>query len=115
MKVPDEADWGRFHCADLAAEAVRQKSGRDVWALIGLPSPRSWREAAAVYRRLGVRCLADAVTKVLGPPIDRRQARRGDVVMVRGSLGVCAGEMAICVGAIVPLREAEQAWASGNG
>lgn len=40
---------------------------------------------------------------------------RGDVVMVRGALGICRGEMAECMGAIVPMKEAEAVWAIRQG
>jgi hypothetical protein len=72
--------------------------------------PRSWREAAALYRRLGVRSLAEVVTKVLGEPVDRKRARRGDIVLVRGALGICRGEVAECMGATVPMWKVEKGW-----
>jgi len=112
---PSEPDWRTRHCADAAAEAVLSASGRDIWAELG-GSPRSRREAAALCRRLGAGTLAEAVTAVLGPPIDRKRATRGDVVMVRGALGVCGGDVAICLGASVRMSEAELAWpARGRG
>lgn len=108
------SDWSG-HCAEPVAEEVRARSGRDVWAELG-GCPRSWREAAALYRRLGVTTLADAVTKALGAPLSStRKARRGDAVMVRGALGVCAGDVAVCSGATVPMREADKAWPSTGG
>lgn len=100
------SDWSA-HCGDLAAQAVRPKHLERLG-----PMPRSWREAAALYRRLGVRNLAGAVTVVLGPPIPRRRAMRGDVVMVRGSLGICRGEVVECVGATVRIGEVEAAWSA---
>lgn len=104
-----DPDWRTRHCAEPAVEAASAALERDIWAELG-GCPRSWREAAALYRRLGVRSLAEAVTEVLGPPIPSRQAMRGDVVMVRGALGVCRGELAECMGATVSMREAEHAW-----
>lgn len=105
------ADWS-CHCAEPVVEAIDAASGRDVWAELG-GCPRSWREAAALYRRIGVRTLAGVVTWVLGPPLaSPKLARRGDIVMVRGSLGVCRGEVAVCIGATVPMREAEAAWSA---
>lgn len=83
--------------------------GRDIWAELG-GCPRSWREAKELYERLGVRTLPDAVTKVLGEPIPRKRAMRGDVVMVRGALGICRGHLAECMGATVSMKEVEKAW-----
>jgi hypothetical protein len=106
-----EPDWRTYHCGDLAAEAIRAASGRDVWPELG-GRPQSNREGAALYRRVGARTLRGVMTWLLGPPIDRRKAHRGDVVMVRGSLGVCRGEVAECLGAVVPMREVDLAWPS---
>ena len=103
-----DPDWRTRHCAEpVADEAIR--AGRDIWAETG-GCPRSWREAAAFYRRLGVRTLEGAMTRLFGPPVDIRQARRGDAVMVRGALGVCRGEVIECMGATVPIGEGEMAW-----
>lgn len=105
-----EPDWQTCHCAELAAEAVSAAEGRDIWTELG-GCPRSWREAASLYRRLGIRSLGEGVSKVLGDPLPTPLlAARGDVVMVDGSLGVCRGEVAECVGATVPMRRVEKAW-----
>lgn len=113
-----DPDWRTRHCGELAFDAIAEARGcdaADLWAEVG-GCPRNWREAAAVYRRMGVRTLDGFMTAVLGPPIPRRRARRGDIVMVRGSLGVCRGDLAECLGATVPMREADLAWsASGAG
>lgn len=93
-------------------EAVAEARGvnpGDLWAELG-GCPRSWREAAALFRRLGVRTLRGAVTAVLGPEIDRRKACRGDIVMTRGGLGICRGDLAECCGATVKMREVVTAW-----
>lgn len=90
------------HCVDHAF-------GPDIWAEVG-GRPETWREAAALYRRLGVRDLAGAVTAVLGQPIAVRKARRGDMVMVRGSLGICRGEVVDTFGETVRIGEADRAW-----
>lgn len=105
----NDPDWRTRHCVEPVAESLLRISGRDIWAELG-GCPRSWREGADLFRRLGVRNLRDAVTAVLGSPIDRKRARRGDVVMVRGALGICRGELAECMGANVPMREASLAW-----
>ncbi|MEA3042966.1 MAG: hypothetical protein QOH47_804 [Sphingomonadales bacterium] len=110
--MPDP-DWRTGHCAELAARAVYQACGRDVWADLG-GCPRSWREAAALYRQLGVRTLREAVTAILGPPVDRKRAVRGDIVMFRGALGICRGEVAECLGAVVRMREVDLAWKAGG-
>jgi hypothetical protein len=106
-----EPSW-ECHCAEPAVEAASRASGRDIWAELG-GCPRSWREAAALYRRLEVRCLADAVTKVLGAPVDPKLARRGDVVMRGWSLGICRGDLAEFPNLMLPMRQVERAWHCG--
>lgn len=96
-------------CAERAAEAVRAQTGRDLIAEIG-GAPRTWRDAAALYRRFGVRSLAELTTKLLGEPISRKQARRGDPVMMRGALGICRGEVAEFIDATWPTRMVDLAW-----
>lgn len=80
---------------------------------VDLDWPRSWGGVAALYRRLGVRTLEQAVTHFLGEPVPARRARRGDVVLVDGALGICRGEVAECFGATVPMRRAAKAWRTG--
>lgn len=110
-----DPDWRTRHCAEPVVEAIKAATGRDIWAELG-GCPRSWREGAALYERLGVRSLADFATVLLGPRVGRRLARRGDIVMVRGALGICRGEVAECMGATVKMKEVEFAWrADGRG
>jgi hypothetical protein len=105
-----EPSWND-HCAECAAEHVRQSTGRDVWSELGCAGPpRGWREAADLYRRHGVSSLADLVTVVLGPSTDRRLAMRGDIVMVDGALGICRGELVEFIDRILPLSRASRAW-----
>jgi hypothetical protein len=79
------------------------------WSALG-GCPHSSTDARALYRRLGVCCLRDAVSKVLGDPVDPKLARRGDVVMVDGALGICRGEWVECLDRMQPLSRAECAW-----
>lgn len=109
LPTSTDPDWRTRHCAEPVVETIREATGRDIWAELG-GCPRSWREAAALYRRAGVRSLAELVTRVLGEPVDRRRARRGDIAMVRGALGIIRGEVIECMGATVPLREASLTW-----
>jgi hypothetical protein len=106
--VPDP-DWDR-HCADLGAEAVGEATGRDIWTELG-GAPRSWREAAALYRRLGVRSLREAVTVVLGEPLAVTDALHGDIALVDGALGVVHGSWAVrCLDHWHPIWRAECVW-----
>jgi hypothetical protein len=88
---------------------VGSVAGRDIWNELG-GCPRSWREAADLYRRMGVRTLAEAVSKVLGDPIKPSMAMRGDVVMIDGALGVCRGEWVECLDRMQPMARATLAW-----
>jgi hypothetical protein len=103
-----DPDWTQ-HCTEPAVARLREVTGRDLWAEIG-GCPRSWREAATVYRRLGVTNLSDAVTAVLGPPVDPKRATRGDIAMIDGALGIIRGEVVECIGGVWPIERATKAW-----
>lgn len=104
-----DPDWAG-HCAEPAAERVSAATGRDIWTDLG-GCPRSWREAAALYRRLGVSCLKDAVTAVVGEPLAPSEARPGDLAMVDGALGIVHGTWAVrCVDRWQPIWRAECVW-----
>ncbi|TZG26511.1 DUF6950 family protein [Sphingomonas montanisoli] len=103
-------DWPD-HCADRAAGHVLAASGVDVWAILDAPPPRSWRDAAALYRRHGVRSLSELVSRALGPSLSPLLARRGDIVRRGWALGICAGEVATFFGGnAVSMAEVEEAW-----
>lgn len=103
-----EVSWD-YHCAEHAVQAL----GRDIWKELG-GCPRSAKEAAALYRRLGVRTLRQAATKVLGKPVNPKRAMRGDIVMVRTdrfeALGICRGDLIECADRMVPIAQATTAW-----
>lgn len=103
-----DPDWD-FHCAEFAAAHVGATIGRDVWVELG-GCPRNAKQAAALYRRLGSRTLTEAVTGVLGEPIDPKLAMRGDIVMVDNALGVCRGDLVEFVDRMQPIGRAERAW-----
>jgi hypothetical protein len=54
------------------------------------------------------------VTQLLGEPVKPEQAMRGDVVLMRGSLGICLGAKCAFTGlaglVFVTLKECEQVW-----
>lgn len=103
-----EASWS-CHCADLAVAQVRAATARDIWAELG-GRPSGWREAAALYRRLGVRSLAEAVGAVLGEPVDPKRAGRGDIAQAGWALGVVRGDLVEFTNAVLPLSCADRAW-----
>lgn len=113
-----DPDWRTRHCAEPAAEWVKSQTGRDIWAEFG-PCPRSPREAAALYRRLGVTDFKGAVVAILGEAIDRRRARRGDIAMVWSpgglrALGIVRGEWVECMDNMMPIQRAECCWRVGH-
>jgi len=99
-----EPDWS-FHCAAFSANQLE----RDIWSSLG-GCPKNCREAAKLYRRLGVRNLRAAVGKVLGPEISPSHAMRGDIVMAQNALGVCRGELAEFMDRMLPMKEVVCAW-----
>lgn len=103
-----EPTWA-FHCADFANE----RAGLNIESRIG-PLPRSSRDAAELYQRLGVTCLGDLMSKLF-EEVPTRKAMRGDVVMVDGALGVCRGEWAEFMDNMQPMRRATRAWSVKAG
>jgi hypothetical protein len=103
-----DPDWDG-HCAEPAVARLKEATGRDLWGELG-GCPRSWREAAAFYRKLGVRNLKGAVTKVLGKPQSPLRAMRGDIVLIGGALGVVRGDLVECLDGMKPIGAAECAW-----
>lgn len=99
-----------WHCS--CADFVNQAAGLGLEKRIG-PLPQNWREAAAMYRRFGVRNLAGMASRLL-PEVPPLQAMRGDVVMVDGALGVCRGEWAEFMDAMQPMKRATRAWRAGG-
>lgn len=84
-------DWERMDCGRFAAGAVEAMTGADF-----LPQGRysTARGAARVLRRSGHKTLSsymDSIFEQVPPSI----ARRGDVVMCDGALGVCIGADAL--------------------
>lgn len=106
--ITSEPGWD-WHCADHAAAAVESATGRDVWAELGV-KPRAARDGAEIFRRLGVTNLKDALTAILGPPLDPAWAMRGDVAMVDNALGICRGEWIECLDRMQPIARAECVW-----
>jgi hypothetical protein len=98
-------DWS-FHCAEFADG----KAGLGLEAKLGA-WPMDWREAAALYRRFGVRTLGDLVSCLLRE-IEPLKAMRGDVVMVDGALGVCRGEWAEFMDMMQPMSKVTRAWSA---
>lgn len=84
-------------------------TGRNIWGELG-GCPRNPREAADLYRRIGVRSLREAVGKVLGEEITPAFAMRGDVVMSQNALGICRGELAEFLDRMLPMKEVVSAW-----
>jgi hypothetical protein len=103
-----DPDWD-FHCTDHAIEHILKTTGRDVWRELG-GAPRNTKQAAALFRRLKVRSLKNAVTKVLGKPIDFKLAMRGDIVMVDNALGICRGDLIECLDRMQPIGRGQCAW-----
>jgi hypothetical protein len=112
-----DPDW-ELHCVDFASAHLKSATGRDVWGELGV-SPRSWRDAADMYRRLGVTSLRDAVTAVLGPPVDPKLAHRGDLALVESAagvwwaLGIVRGDVIECCDRMLSISRAVCAWRVG--
>jgi len=103
-----DPDWNG-HCAEPAVARLKEATGRDLWDELG-GCPRSWREAADFYRKLGVKNLKDAVSKVLGDPVSPLRAMRGDIAFIGGALGVVRGDLIECMDGMKHIGAADCAW-----
>jgi len=97
--------WGLSDCAFFAGNAVLAMTGTDP-----IPEYRKTKNGVGTYTtERGARAalkrhdgtLRRGMNKRLGPPVDWKQARRGDVVMIKvpgaigQSLGICLGQLSI--------------------
>lgn len=98
-----------FHCADFAAARYKEVTGKSLWRVLGR-HPKSPAEAAALYRKHGVRTMKELVSKVMGEAVDPKLAMRGDIMMVDNALGICRGEVIECMDRMQPIHRAECAW-----
>jgi len=91
-------EWGVFDCALFAADAVNAITGVDLAAdFRGHYSTA--KGSVKALKKYGAGDLESTWTELLGPPIDIRQAGRGDVVLVESIYGpavaVCMGSVAV--------------------
>jgi hypothetical protein len=63
-----------------------------------------------MLKRLHVRSYKNAISKVLGKPVDPKLAMRGDLVMVDSALGICRGDLVECMDRMQPIGRAACAW-----
>ncbi|GLI99113.1 DUF6950 family protein [Sphingobium sp. BS19] len=115
-----EFTWGELDCALFAANAVLAMTGHDIAA----PFRGKYSTAAGSARalkRYGAGTL-EATFDTLLPVKPIGYARRGDVVMHDGGVGVCVGSHALFVGregereglVRVPRAEWVRAWGVGE-
>lgn len=111
--------WGRLDCALFAAGAVLAMTGTDPAATYrGRYSTATG--AARALRRYGQGTL-EATIDALFPERPIGFARRGDLVLHNGAVGVCVGDRALFVGeeggseglVAVPRAEWSKAWGVG--
>lgn len=112
-------EWGALDCALFAADAVLAMTGHDIAA----PFRGRYSTAAGSARalkRYGAGDLKSTFDTLL-PPRPIGYARRGDVVMSGGAVGICAGGFALFVGQEpeheglirIPRTEWAHAWSVG--
>lgn len=110
-------EWGRTDCALFASDWIWEATGVDpAEAFRGKYTTAAG--AARALKRYGAGDLEGTATMMLGGPIPRLKARRGDIVSVETggqvALGVCLGGEVACVSpegmVTIPLRQARRAW-----
>lgn len=108
--------WGVCDCAMFAAGAIKAMTGVDPAADIR-GKYKSQAGAGRAIKQRGCADLGEWVSGIL-EEIHPAHARRGDVVMDRGNLGICSGQIAYFIGeengepGLVsrPVLECERAW-----
>jgi hypothetical protein len=90
-------EWGVHDCALWAAAAVEAQTGKD-FAAPFRGKYTSQKGAAVALRKYGAGTLEATMTKFLDEPIPVAFAKRGDIVMRDGNVGVCVGYYALFVG-----------------
>ncbi len=105
--------WGRADCAHFALACLQAVSGRD-WYVLELPRYHDARSAARALKKLNARSVAGVTAQLLGPAIPASALGRGDLALVDGALGVCAGEKiwALCPTGLtaLPRSSAQAGW-----
>lgn len=89
-------EWGEHDCATNCANAVAAMTGTD-FAAPFRGKYRTRRGSLAALRRYGAGTL-EATIDTLFPVIEPAFARRGDLALVDGMLGIVIGADAVCVG-----------------
>ena len=91
--------WGEHDCSLFAAGAVAAMTGEDFAAdYRGTYSDADG--AKAVLAQLGVKSLRSFVNQKLGKSKHIAFAKRGDVVIYNGALGICCGSFSRFVGSV---------------
>jgi hypothetical protein len=89
--------YGEHDCSLFAASAVQRQTGVDFAAdFRGRYSDA--KGAAQALRQYGAGTLQKTVTAALGKAKHVARAKRGDVVLLNNSLGICAGKFSLFVG-----------------
>jgi len=92
-------EWGQHDCTLFAASAVQRITGHDFAASLR-GTYTDAKSAAQVLREHGAGTLLKTVSECLGRHRHVAFAKRGDVVMHAGALGICAGSFSLFVGAL---------------
>lgn len=105
--------WGSHDCATWAFDVRRALTGEDAaHAWRGLYSTA--KGAQRWLRRQGWADYEAGARAILGEPVPPLTAQRGDIVLVEGAFGVCAGAVAMCLGETGlterPMTDATLAW-----
>lgn len=110
-------EWGAMDCGLFCAGAIIAMTGIDLAADMRGRYSTEFGAAKALHQYGGLSGYMDKVA----PRVDPAFAKRGDVVMREGSLGLCLGTKAVFVGQdegregllSYPMSECEGAWSIG--
>lgn len=109
--------WGAADCCTWAAAAVEAQTGIDLMAEFR-GAYKSKTGAARALRDIGAGTLVETMDAKL-ERIPPAWAKRGDVVMIDGNLGICNGRDALMIGddglERLPMGAATAAWGLDHG
>lgn len=112
-------EWGTLDCLMFAAGAVKAVTGHD--PAKGHRGKYNSLDGSVRYlKKLGADSPSEYLDKTF-PPVPKAFARRGDLVLAEGNVGVCVGGVSLFIGyeneepglIRIPFAEWQAAWAIG--
>lgn len=89
--------WGTHDCGLFVDGGIEAMTGEFIFADMR-GKYKTAKGATRILKRLGSGDLLSSLTDRIGPVVPPGFAQRGDIVLARGSAGICIGSTALFVG-----------------